>query len=122
MEEIVLPNTTAELCPDSTMYSPSTNLLPECDLCNSARCVPGDFVPEDVRYLWQVCPDGSFCIPDHIVDTMGDILRMGLYSWRAAMEINVTALLVLTAALSAGLQSTMVDSVSAVISACVSRA
>lgn len=27
--------------------------------------------------------------------TMGSILRMGLYSWRAAMDINVTALLVL---------------------------
>jgi len=28
--------------------------------------------------------------------TMGSILRMGLFSWRAAMDINVTALLLLT--------------------------
>lgn len=36
--------------------------------------------------------------------TMGSILRMGLFSWRAAMDINVTALLLLTQRLAGLLQ------------------
>lgn len=48
-------------------------LLPVCDVCAGARCVPIAFVSEEQRELFTDC-EGGECVPDLYVATSGEFL------------------------------------------------
>lgn len=59
-------------CPGATMSIDPT-ILPECPMCEGARCVPAGLVPEGQADQLADCPNGTGkCVPDVLVATMGD--------------------------------------------------
>lgn len=49
-------------------------ILPTCDLCDNARCVPNALVTADQRALLQPCDDANTCVPDGLAETGGTFL------------------------------------------------
>lgn len=58
--------------PDRQVVDPA--LLPSCDLCDKARCVPNGLVPEEQRDLLAACDDDNLCVPDSLVAGGGTFL------------------------------------------------
>ena len=59
-----------ECLPEEPLIAPE--LLPACDLCANARCVPASFVPPEQQALLADCVDGSKCVPDLLIETNGN--------------------------------------------------
>ena len=59
-----------ECVPEDPVIAPE--LLPTCDLCANARCVPLSFVPEEQQALLADCGDAGKCVPDLLIETNGN--------------------------------------------------
>jgi hypothetical protein len=49
-------------------------LLPECDFCPDARCVPNFALEEDQIAMLAPCSDSSTCVPELFIETNGQFL------------------------------------------------
>jgi len=61
-------------CPGAMPPPIDPDLLPDCDLCEGAKCVPTSFVPEDQRALLADCGEDGLCVPIDLVETGGEVL------------------------------------------------